>query len=125
MEQISEKRLSDLIFDVEYLLPTSNPKAVDMARALHELQQRRAQTCATCAAWEPFSDDPVFAADEDLWCAELERYKPAAGYCDCWRAKEADDGRESICPDCNGQGWVSFGIDGASCSKCGGRGWNG
>ena len=94
------ERVSDDILDtfLEWLEPGAGAfegigraQQASMRKLLTELKQRRIQVCATCAAWEPFSDDPVFSADEDLWCAELERHKPAAGYCDCWQAKGADD----------------------------------
>ena len=125
MERVTDEWLAKSIAFMQAMQGWFTDSQNNELQAMLELRDRRAQRCATCAAWEPFSDDPVFSADEDLWCAELERHKPSAGYCDCWRAKRAADGRESMCPDCNGQGWVSFGIDGASCSKCGGRGWNG
>jgi len=77
----------------DMMLAEADPELCDMAgvaaQGLRELQQRRGQRCETCAVWEPFSDDPVFSADEELWCAELERFKPASGYCDQWRAKES------------------------------------
>ena len=87
VKRISDEQLADFI-EVRRRISLCPPQD-EWTSVLLELRERRGQTCETCAAWELFSDDPVFSADEKLWCAELERFKPAEGYCDEWKLKEA------------------------------------
>jgi len=90
---VSDKRLEELIETCGWRAEsecTDTPREdfEDLAILLKELQQRRAQTCETCASWCWRPKE----YDDHSHCGLNLATREAGDYCSSWKAKEADDG---------------------------------